>query len=71
MRTVKAKEKIVTCDFCGKKLYTNQDTGNPWAGAHWVIKETRFWGLYGNVMATLDVCKDCYKRIIGKDYTHE
>lgn len=71
MKKTIPEQKIVVCDICGREIYTDQKSGDQWAGVRYDIIETRFLGLFGKVKKTVDVCATCYKKITGNEYTYD
>ena len=71
MKKIIPEKKLVICDFCEKEIYTNNDTGNQWAGVLFKIEKKTFLGLFGVHTRTIDLCPDCFKKLTGKSYTNE
>lgn len=71
MKKTIPEKKIVICDFCGKEIYTNQNTGDQWGGVRFTIRKRTFVGLFRKYDRNIDLCTDCFKKLTGKDYTYD
>ena len=71
MKKIIPEKKVVICDFCEKEIYTDQKTGDQWAGVRFKIEKKTFLGLFRVDARTIDLCPDCYKKLTGKSYTKE
>lgn len=65
MRKTTIERKCI-CDFCGKEMYTDQKTGEPYCGANVRITLKRFFGLIKTETGDIDLCKECYCKLTGK-----